>query len=352
MSVRALSRDRHQVSEEGPVGRPSRVDVQWRLRVVALPWAVAVVMLVVSVAAFPAIGSYGGLATLTPLLGVLVVASLGQSLVIGTGGIDLSVSSVVTLTGITFIKASAGQDDSLLRGTAAALAVGLVCGLVNGLLVECLKLNSLVVTLATGQVMLGVASIWFDGGVSSLAVPPRWATVSSSTVVGGVSSILLLSVVLVAVASVVLSYTSLRRRFTAASTGAVASTYQGVRATRHRVGAFAAAGLLYSLAGLVLQGTIGTPTLSLGESYQLATVVAVVLGGAALSGSRLHPGATVAGVLFLSLINQDVAALGIASGVQGVIQGLVLICAMGAAAFGGLRSLRRRRARSRPALAA
>ena len=71
--------------------------------------------------------------------------------------------------------------------------------------------------------------------------------------------------------------------------------------------------------------TSAPPTLSLGDVYQLSTIVAVVLGGAALSGSRLHPAATVAGALFLSLINQDVAASGIAAGTQGVIQGAVLV---------------------------
>jgi ribose transport system permease protein len=69
----------------------------------------------------------------------------------------------------------------------------------------------------------------------------------------------------------------------------------------------------------------------------------VVLGGAALSGGRLHPAATLAGAVFLSFVNQDVAASGAAAGTQGVIQGAVLVLAMVATSVGALRFLRRRR---------
>ena len=79
--------------------------------------------------------------------------------------------------------------------------------------------------------------------------------------------------------------------------------------------------------------------------YQLSTIVAGV-GGAALSGGKLHPAATVAGALFLSLINNDVAASGIAPGTQSVLQGAVLVLAMAATATGALRGLRRRRLRA------
>jgi ribose transport system permease protein len=131
-----------------------------------------------------------------------------------------------------------------------------------------------------------------------------------------------------------------------ASTSPRAAGYQGIRARRYRAASYVLASVLYALGGVLFVGDIGTSTLSLGDVYQLSTIVAVVLGGAALSGGKLHPAATVAGALFLSLINNDVAASGIAPGTQSLLQGAVLVLAMAATATGALRGLRRRRLRA------
>jgi ribose transport system permease protein len=326
----------------GQGGRRSRADLRWRTAPVAIPWAVALVILVVSVSLYPATVRFSGLATLTPLLGVLIIASLGQSLVIGTGGIDLSVSSVITVVGVVFVMESGAKGGSIGRALAYSLLAGVACGVVNGLLVEYLRLSPLVTTLATGQVMAGLASIWYGNGTNGLVVPSSWKQLTGDTFADGISYVLLIAVVAALVLSVALSYTALGRRLTVASTSPRAAGYLGIRARRYRALTYVAASVLYSLAGVLFVGNIGTSTLTLGDAYQLSTIVAVVLGGAALSGGRLHPAATVAGALFLSLINIDVAASGIAPGTQSVIQGAVLVAAMAATATGVLRGLRRR----------
>ncbi len=324
--------------------RQSWVDWRWRSAPVAVPWVVALVMLVVSVIAYPSSIKFGGLATMTPLLGVLVIASLGQSLVIGTGGIDLSVSSVVTVVGIVFVMKSAGDGDSLPVALAFAIGTGLLCGIANGFLVEYLGLSPLVSTLATGEVLAGLSNIWYGRGVNRLSVPNDWKDYTGKTLSSGISYILIAAAVLVALTSIVLSYTVVGRRLTAASTSPRAGRYQGIVVRRYRAATYVLASLLYSIGGVLLVGNIGTPTLSLGDVYQLSTIVVVVLGGAALSGGRLHPAATLAGAVFLSFINQDVAATGVAPGTQGVIQGAVLVLAMLATGLGAVQVLRRRRA--------
>jgi ribose transport system permease protein len=303
---------------------------------------VALLVLVVSVILYPSSIKFGGLATMTPLLGVLIIASLGQSLVIGTGGIDLSVSSVVTVAGVVFVMESAVGGGSIQVAIAYSVAAGLLCGAVNGLLIEYVGLSPLVSTLATGQVMAGLANIWYSNGANRLAAPPKWRSFTGSTFGGGISYILLAAGVLVALTSVILSYTAVGRRLTAASTSPRAGRYQGIAVRRYRAATYVLASLLYSLGGVLLVGSVGTPTLSLGDVYQLSTIMVVVLGGAALSGGRLHPAATLAGAVFLSFIYQDVAATGAAAGTQGVIQGAVLILAMLATSIGSLRLLRRR----------
>jgi ribose transport system permease protein len=333
----------------GVAGRRARwslTDLRWRGTPVAVPWIVALAMLAVTAGLYPATLHFGGLATLTPLVGVLVIASLGQSLVIGTGGIDLSVSSVITVVGVVFVMEAGPKGGSTTLGLVYSLLIGLACGVVNGVLVEYLRLSPLVTTLATGQVMAGLASIWYGNGTNSLTVPTGWRNLTGDTFAGGISYVLLIAVVAAALLSVVLGYTAVGRRLTVASTSPRAAGYQGIAARRYRAATYVLASVLYALAGVLFVGDIGASTLSLGDVYQLSTIVAVVLGGAALSGGKLHPAATVAGALFLSLIDNDVAASGIAPGTQSVLQGAVLVLAMAATATGALRGLRRRRLRA------
>jgi len=331
--------------DAAPVGlgrHNPRTDLWLRVSPFAVAWVVTLIMIIISVIAFPSSIKFSGLSTLTPLIGVLVIASLGQALVIGTGGIDLSSSSVITLVGLAFVRYSHGEQKHVLKGLAAALVVGIICGIVNGIAVEFLRLSPLVTTLATGQVMLGIATIWYEGGANSLSLPKNWLDFTGHTA-HGVSYILILGILLALLLSVLLSRTLGGRRLAAASTSVMTSRYQGIRVRPLRGGTYVMASLFYTIGGVLLSGTIGTPTLSLGNPYQLASIVAVVLGGASLAGGRVHPGAVLAGALFLAFINQDVQIAGWASGIQAVVQGVVLIAAMLAGSVSGLRTLRNRR---------
>jgi len=334
-------------TEVDPVTPPPRTgsrqaDLRWRVGPTALVWAATAVLVTVTVIVFPDNLSFGSLATLTPLVGVLVVASLGQSLVIATGGIDLSVSSIITLTAIVVVYSSGGSDDKLPLACLLGLATGVVCGLINGLLVEYLRLSALVVTLATGQVMLGLANIWYEQGANKVPAPPALRTLAGGTV-AGFSDVLIAGLVITAIIGVVLGGSVAGRRLSAASTSILAARYQGIAVKGQRAATYAAAGLLYSLCGMALVGILGTPTLALGAQYQLSTIAAVVLGGAALAGGRLRPGATLAGAVFLAISNQGVATTGLAAGAQSVAQGTILIIAMLLVTTGLLRKIRDRR---------
>ena len=282
---------RRRCARPGQPGRPQILDdLRWRTAPVAIPWAVALVILVVSVSLYPATVRFSGLATLTPLLGVLIIASLGQSLVIGTGGIDLSVSSVITVVGVVFVMESGAKGGSIGRALVYSLLMGMACGVTNGLLVEYLRLSPLVTTLATGQVMAGLASIWYGNGTNGLVVPSSWKQLTGDNFADGISYVLLIAVVAAVVLSIALSYTAVGRRLTVASTSPRAAGYLGIRARRYRALPTWLPRSSTAWPGVLFVGNIGTSTLTLGDAYQLSTIVAVVLGGAALSGGRLHPG--------------------------------------------------------------
>ncbi|WP_375474727.1 ABC transporter permease [uncultured Jatrophihabitans sp.] len=277
------------------------------------------------------------LSTVTPVLGVLVLVSLAQGIVIGTGGIDLSIPATVTLVGTIVLKASNGANSGIGTAMVTALVACVVIGLVNGLLVEAFRLNALVVTLATGQLIGGVTRL-YRGPVPSVSnVPPAVADFASHSW-GGVSLILFLALALVAVLWLVLNQTVPGRVLVASSASTRAATLAGLRARTYRIAAWVLATVVCGFAAVLLSGQIGSPDLTLGDPYLLSTVVAVVLGGAILSGGRVSPVGIALGAVFISVLNQDLQVRGYSTGVAQIAQGAVL--GVGLALLGWVRSRR------------
>lgn len=277
------------------------------------------------------------LSTVTPVLGVLVLISLAQGTVIGTGGIDLSIPATITLTGTIVLKASDGKDSGLGTAVLTVVVACVVIGLVNGVLVEIFGLNALVVTLATGQLIGGITRL-YRGPVPAVSnVPPALADFSSHSV-AGVSIILILAVAFVAVLYVVLDVTVPGRKLVASSASVRAASLAGLAARRYRIGAWVLATIVCGLGAVLLAGQIGSPDLTLGDPYLLSTVVAVVLGGAVLSGGRVSPAGIALGAVFISVLNQDLQVKGYSTGVAQIAQGVVL--GLGLAFLGYLRGRR------------
>lgn len=273
------------------------------------------------------------LSTLTPLLGVMVLVGLAQAFVIGTGGIDLSIPSVITLMGIVMLRESGGQNVMLLPALLVAALVCIAIGLVNGLLVEVLGLNALVTTLATGQIVLGATVIYREGALSITKVPAALSSLAQANVFG-ISVILIVSIVFAALILLFVRRITVGRRLVLASASVRASQLTGQRQLVLRVLAWVIAALIGGVAGVLLAGQLSSPNMSSGSPYLLLSIVVVVLGGAVLTGGRVGPFATLVGATFIILLDHGLAVEGFSSGVRTLVQGLVL--ALGLAGVGQL----------------
>jgi ribose transport system permease protein len=265
------------------------------------------------------------LSTLLPPLSILIIISIGQAFVIGTGGIDLSVPATVTLTGVIILKASEGRNDGLLEALIICAVACAAIGLINGLLVEGLRLNALVVTLATGQLILGGMSLYGGELLPAAEVPPRLATWASADIVGGVSYLFPIAIVFALIGTLFLHRVVQGRRMVASSASERSAFLAGLKARRYRIFAYVAASLTYGLGGVLASGDVGTPDQTLGDPYLLLSIVAVVLGGAALSGGRVSPVATLLGASFIFLLDYDLRVKGLSAGLREVVQGAVLV---------------------------
>jgi ribose transport system permease protein len=264
------------------------------------------------------------MSTLTPLVGILILVATGQAFVISTGGIDLSLPATMTLMGAIVLKQSEGQSDKLLGALVFCAVACIVIGLINGILVEGLRLSSLVVTLAVGQLVSGYTQL-YRGNVPSIQHVPDNISSWASADLGGVSYILIFSFVLAVLATFFLHRVVIGRRLVASSTAERAAVLAGVKAPLYRIAAYVVAALVYGVGGVLAAGQIQTPDLTLGAPYLLTSVVAVVLGGAVLTGGRVSPIATLMGAVFITVLDFDLRVEGYSSGARMIIQGAVLV---------------------------
>jgi ribose transport system permease protein len=265
----------------------------------------------------------GSMSTLTPLVGIMIIVATGQAFVISTGGIDLSVPAVITLMGSIVLKESAEKSDRLVGALVLCVVACVIIGLINGLLIEVLRLNALVVTLAVGQLVAGYTRL-YRGDVLTFTNVPKNLSDAAGADVGGVSYLLFVAIAVALLATFFLHRIVPGRRLVASSAAARAATLAGVRARGYRVLAYVLAALAYGTGGVLAAGQVATPDLTLGDPYLLTSVVAVVLGGAVLTGGRVSPVATLLGAVFITVLDYDLRVKGYSAGVRLVVQGAVL----------------------------
>jgi ribose transport system permease protein len=252
----------------------------------------------------------------------LSIASMGQTIVILTGGVDLSVGPVVALTNSLAATLMGASGGSVLLVVVVVLLVGALCGLINGLLVAFGRLQPIVVTLAT-------ASIY--GGLALFVRPnpggfvPQWYT---ELVTGTIAGVLPSSLVLVAL--LVAFWLPFRRTRLSTSIYAVGSSegaayMSGVAIGWSKVWAYTLAGLLSGLAGLFFTAQTATGDALSGNVYTLNSVAAVVLGGTSLAGGSGGYIGTIAGAYVLSIIVSVLFFLGVSPFYQTLFQGLILL---------------------------
>jgi ribose transport system permease protein len=286
-------------------------------------WIANVLLIFVIIAIAPTTLSQTSFSATLPLMSFLAIAALGEMLVVMTGGIDLSVPNVMTLAAMITVGVGAGSNDRLALAIVVALGVSMVIGLANGLLVGVLKLNALIVTLAVGQVIRGVG-IDYAAGVANEASVPESLSTWATTQFLGANWIFWIGIAVTVFLALLLRYTAPGRRFQSVGANPVAAWIAGIHVNLYIVFAYAGAGMLYGLAGILLAGFIRSPTLGLGEPYLLAPIAAVVIGGASLTGGLASVPSTWAAAFFLALLSQMLRVLGLSSALQFVAFGIAI----------------------------
>ncbi len=283
-----------------------------------------IVLLEIFVPSFRSVGNVENILLQTSINSLLAV---GATLVILTGGIDLSVGSIVGFAGI--IGALLGKDAGLgpfLGALAAGTGTGLVLGAVNGSLVAFVRIPPFVVTLGMMSIARSLAFVASQGQpISDLS--NEFLAIGQGALFN-IPYPILISVVTFVVFGVMLARTRFGRYIYAVGGNEEAALVSGVDTRAVKLAVYSLSGLLAGLGGVVLAARATAGISTNGEGYELTAIAAAVIGGTSLSGGRGSLLGTVAGVLIIGIMVNSLDLLNISPFYQGLIQGTIIIGAV------------------------
>jgi ribose transport system permease protein len=315
-----------QVAAVGRSQRLTDLKYRWPARYRSAWAALALLLVGVLLAAPTAVfGPSTGL--VTALAGVLAIASIGQTLVIMLGALDLSISAIMSVSaGMVVHYGLDGANTSAVL--LAALVVPVLLSLVNGVMISVLRLNPLIVTLATFGIITGAVQLWTGQSLSLTGQSPQVLQSFAQRTILGVNACFFSAVVVSLLIAALLGKTRRGKQIAAVGANRRAARALGIRVYRVELLTFALAGLLYGVAAILLAGYIGTPDVMSGTPYQLATITVAGIAGAYFSGGPASVAGILASCLFLQLLDQALSIIGWPAGARVVVQGLVLVVAV------------------------
>ena len=250
------------------------------------------------------------------------IAAVGVTLVMITGGVDLSIGAIISFASVLAASLMAGEAANIPLAVSAALGMGALVGLANGLLVGRWNLPAFILTLGTATVVLGIAQL-YTGGTAAGVLAPEFRQVLNARI--GPVPVLVIVFGLVVLAGLgVQNRTALGRRLYLVGSNGKAARLAGVPVQRTLVLAYVLSGLTAALAGLALLARSGVSSTFAGQGFEFDVLAAVILGGTTFEGGRGGIGGTLAGVLILATTFSLVSILGLDFNMELIVKGAII----------------------------
>lgn len=257
------------------------------------------------------------------------VIAAGMTFVILIGGIDLSVGSILGFSGAIAAGILAGGG-SIWLGLFAALAIGAIAGLVNGIIITKGKVQPFIATLAMMTVLRGATMVYTSG--RPIAVPAgkvspifRWIGAGS---VAGIPVPIIIMIIVFVICYYLLNEIKLGRHIYAVGGNEEAAMLSGVNTDRVRIIAHIISGVLASIAGLIITSRLSSAQPTAGNGYELDAIAAVVLGGTSMVGGQGNIMGTIIGALIIGVLNNALNLMDVQSYYQLIAKGIVILIAV------------------------
>lgn len=295
------------------------------------PYMALVVIIIVSAAVSGNFLTPVNIANVLVRASVVGVVSIGMTIVLLVGGIDLSVSYIMSLTACLLARmlqaqVEAGKTGIALGSVLLVLALGCFIGFINGTIIVMRNLEPFIVTLGVGEVISGITMLYTNGAPGG-KLTEFWTNFGKADLLGIPSTVWVFAVMMV-IFMVILHKTIFGRHIYAIGSNAEAARLTGIKVKINKIMAYVLCGFTAALAGIMLmvRVRIGEPKGASG--YDMDAIAAVVIGGTAMSGGKGTLAGTLAGVLIMAIMNNILNLVGVNANLQIVVKGLIILIAV------------------------
>lgn len=289
--------------------------------------ALVVLCLILSIAE-PAFRSFGNLINIFQQVTVIAVIALGINMVIFTGGIDISVGSVVAFTGIVMGKIIVEGGMPPIVGVPAALVIGLLCGTFNGVMIAKFKLQPMIATLAMMSMARGAALTLADGQtITGYSEGLRWIGVG---VIPGtqVPVQIVFMIIFYLIAFYIMRYRKFGRYIYSIGGNEEATRLSGINTVKYKIMAYAISGFCAAIASVILVAKLNSAQSTAGLDYEMDAIASCVIGGSSLLGGFGSVWGTFVGAIIMIVIRNGLNLLNVSSNLQKLVIGVVILLAV------------------------
>lgn len=259
---------------------------------------------------------------------VVGILALGSTFVIVTGGIDLSVGTVMSISAVMTGKFIVEWGFPIWLGVIGGIATGALCGLISGTLVARLEIPPFIATLGMMMAARGLALVFTDTKPIYFKDYPMFQKISTGELIPGLNNAIIVLFIAAIIAAIILSRTILGRYNKAIGSNEEAARLSGVNVKSWKMAIYTLTGAFSGLAGVMITARINSAQPATGMGYELDAIAAVVIGGTSLSGGRGTIIGTLIGALLMAVLQFGLRIEGVTQQWQYVVQGLVILLAV------------------------
>jgi len=269
--------------------------------------------------------AFGNLMSISRQIAVSTIISVGFTVILASGQMDLSIGSMMSMIGICYGYISHTVPFPL--AVVLTLLIGAAAGFTNGFLIRFFKLPAFVLTLAMSQVFKGLAYLFCDGkSVGGLSSTVKF--VGQGLLWKAIPIPAIVMIVVVIIFAVIINRTAFGRSLIATGGNAEAASVSGINVTRIKIMAFVLSGVCVAVGSIVLTGRVATALPNAGDGSEMDAIAAVVIGGTSIHGGRANVVGTLFGVVLIGVIGNTLNLLNVSPFWQWVSKGLIIIIAI------------------------
>ncbi|CUX37768.1 ABC transporter permease [Clostridium sp. C105KSO13] len=255
-----------------------------------------------------------------------MLIACAMTMVIILGGIDLSVGSIIALSGVIAAGCVARYQLPIAVALLAGVLVGVAVGVFNGAVISMTTIPPFIVTLATMNIARGLAKV-YTGGSPVRVMMKQWQFIGGGYA-GPIPVPVIIMLIAIVITALMMNKTKLGRHIYAVGGNAQAAVFSGIKVSRVKFIVHAYAGLMSGLAGIILASRMYSGQPTAGEGAEMDAIAAVVVGGTSMAGGSGKIGGTIIGALIIGVLNNGLNLMNVNSFWQDVVKGVVILLAV------------------------